>query len=243
MTGFKFKNIHSSTFGVVSSTSRPLLPAVKVSEVTPDFCDGSIDFSDSNEHNRYMYSDRVFEVCLQVSASDIYRLLGKLEDVKSWLIGKGELIFDDSPDRIWSARVLQEIPFAPQLLGLYAELAISFRVEPFAYGIEQNYTKELTGGVNVISFDNDSTFYTPPILELHGSATTISVKDFNARLTGSESDTVVIDNELREVYTDAGYITDYCNQKFFELEPGEQSLSITVDADTECTISFKPRYI
>lgn len=132
--GFTYKGIHSSTMGVrMQSKSRPILPEVRQSLLTIPSADGSLDYSAANEFGRSMYEDRIFTVVLYVGAKDIADLQCKVSKIAVWLMGSGELVFDDMAEAVWDASVLSEIEFAPELQGRKALLTVNFRVKPFSH--------------------------------------------------------------------------------------------------------------
>lgn len=131
--GFTYKNRHSSEFGIVAKTvARPILPEMKSYTMDAPLADGIYDFSEANEYSRPFYNDRFFEIQLQVSADSLLSLEMKVSKIASWLCGKGELIFDDMPYVKWSARVISELGFMPELRGKKAVMTVNFRVEPFS---------------------------------------------------------------------------------------------------------------
>lgn len=134
ITGFTYKGIHSSRMGVkMQSKSRPVLPEVRQSLLNIPSADGSLDYSAANEFGRLMYEDRIFTVMLYVSAADITELQCKVSKIAVWLMGSGELVFDDMAEAVWEASVLSEIEFAPELQGRKALLTVNFRVKPFSH--------------------------------------------------------------------------------------------------------------
>lgn len=135
-TGFTYKGVHSSKMDVtMRSKSRPVLPEVRQSLLTLPSADGSLDYSSANEYGRAMYEDRVFSVMLYLATEDVYTLQRAVSKVAVWLSGSGELIFDDMPDAVWDASVINEIDFAPELDGRKAILTVNFRVKPFSHAL------------------------------------------------------------------------------------------------------------
>ncbi len=134
VTGFTYKGIHSSTMGVrLQTKSRPILPEVRQSLLTIPSADGSLDYSAATEFGRAMYEDRIFTVVLYVGAKDIADLQCKVSKIAVWLMGSGELVFDDMAEAVWDASVLSEIEFAPERQGRRALLTVNFRVKPFSH--------------------------------------------------------------------------------------------------------------
>lgn len=140
-TGFTYKNIHSSRFGSVATKSRPALPEVRTLYVTLPGADGEKDYKTLNEYGRAMYKKRIFTVVMKISAENITALQQKISAATLWLMGDGELIFDDMPTVKWLASVVSEIGYAPEKQGRSALLTVNFSVEPFSVGL---HTSELT---------------------------------------------------------------------------------------------------
>lgn len=135
-TGFTYKGVHSSEMGVsVRSKSRPVLPQLRQSLLTLPSTDGSLDYSSANEYGRGMYEDRIFSVSLYMKADNIYDLQCGASRLATWLMGKGELIFDDMPDTVWNAAVYDEIDFVPESRGTKAIVTVNFRAEPFSHAL------------------------------------------------------------------------------------------------------------
>ena len=108
--GFYFKNKHSNDFGVtVQTQSRPIKPEMKIQTYDSPYIDGEYDFSTANAYNREFYKNRVFKMNLQISAADLSELNNKITKITTWLMGRGELIFDDTPNVKWNASVIETI--------------------------------------------------------------------------------------------------------------------------------------
>ena len=130
--GFKFKDKHSSEFGVtVKTKSRPIRPEAKVHTLDIPCRDGAYDFSEANQAGREYFYDRTFIITINVCEDNLYTLQNKLSLISGWLMGKGELIFDDMPHTVWYGRVSDEIIYMPNHGGKNAALEVSVRVRPF----------------------------------------------------------------------------------------------------------------
>ena len=243
-TGFRFKEIHSRDMDVtVETINRPILPAVKVSSYSPQFCDGTIDFSDKNDKQRYFYEDRIFELALKIRANDINSLISKSRAVSMWLQGSGDLIFDDSTDRIWQARVLQGVDFAPQILGSYAVINVQFRVMPFAKGIEEIFSKTIAAGTHNLEILTYTDWYVKPKIRLQTQTNNINTIKINDFILSYYLDEITINCETEEVYTDSGlFITNKSNQKFIELSEYQNSVLVTTPCSITITFKYAPLY-
>lgn len=130
--GFKFKDKHSSDFGVtVKTKSRPIRPEAKVYTLDIPCRDGVYDFSEANQAGREYFYDRTFVITVNVCADNLYTLQDKLSLLSAWLIGSGELIFDDMPNTVWYGKISDEIIYMPNHGGKNSVMEISLRVRPF----------------------------------------------------------------------------------------------------------------
>lgn len=131
--GFSFNGIHSKRFGITMLTkSRTLLPETKQYYYSALAADGNYDFTYANSRGRAAYGNRTFQIVMQVYADNALRLSEKINSICSWLIGRGKLIFDDIPDSVWEARVVNSVDFAPEINGSKAVLNVVFEAEPFS---------------------------------------------------------------------------------------------------------------
>lgn len=175
--GFSFRGTHSNKFGITAYTkSRPIVPERKSYMYEVSHRDGSYDFSSANEYGHAMYKDRTFSMVLQISAPNIMELQKKLGKIAVWLMGEGELIFDDLPECVWNAKCITSIDYAPdideKIILKEAETTsfdVSFDVEPFAKAEETLKKKvTLTSTSETIKLYNPGSWYAKPTIKLSG---------------------------------------------------------------------------
>lgn len=131
-SGFTFKGIHSSKFGITAKTrSRSVLPEMKYSSVESPLIDGVYDFSAANEYGHAFYNDRFFEIQIQAAAYNLRELEKKVSKIAVWLRGNGELRFDDMPLVKFKCSVISEMGFVPEWHGKTTVMTAVFRAEPF----------------------------------------------------------------------------------------------------------------
>lgn len=253
--GFTYKGIHSNEYGIVKTISRPLLPAVKTALAANSNRDGTDDFTIYNSRGRYAFEDRIFTVTLQVKLNPA-NMYTKLDKIKEWLIGKGKLIFDNEPNKIWKARCYDNIDFAPQLLGNYTELQISFRVEPFAISEEQSIEVSIKAGEKKNIEINAGTYYTAPILEFtSGNVGFFSFKrkenvfalfadrDMNLYYKGDMAE-LIIDCKNKHCYkSDATGMLEYWYGDFIEFTNGVNEAELYSDVDVTVLIKYYKKYL
>ena len=113
--GFYFKNKHSNDFEWLYKRSHVRLNRKwKYRHNDSPYIDGEYDFSTANAYNREFYKNRVFKMNLQISAADMSELNSKITKITTWLMGRGELIFDDTPNVKWNASVIETIDYNPK---------------------------------------------------------------------------------------------------------------------------------
>ncbi len=132
-SGFKFKDRHSSDFGItVKTKSRPIRPEAKVYTLDIPCRDGAYDLSEANSMGREYFYDRTFVITVSVCSDNLYTLQDRLSLLSAWLMGSGELIFDDMPNTVWYGKISDEIIYMPEHGGKTAVLEVSVRARPFA---------------------------------------------------------------------------------------------------------------
>ena len=131
-SGFTYKGIHSSRFGITAKTkSRPVLPEMKYNSFESPLIDGVYDFSAANEYGHAFYNDRFFEIQIQATADNLRELEKKVSKIAVWLRGSGELQFDDMPMMKFKCSVISEMGFVPERHGKTTVMTAVFRAEPF----------------------------------------------------------------------------------------------------------------
>lgn len=133
MTGITFKGKHSykDMHVYVRTVSRPIAPPVRTIDDTVPYIDGTIDFSEQN--GRLYYDDKVLELEIKASEqTDSASLHNRLSRLSAWLSGGyGELIFDDMPYIIWTAKAVDIKGICPEVYGRTGQTTIQFRCRPF----------------------------------------------------------------------------------------------------------------
>lgn len=130
--GFTFNNTHSGAMGVVfRSVDRTLLPAKRVTQYTIPGKSGTYDIGDGYE-NREIVCEISF-----VGAGHTYAgVRTRARAVAGWLSGGGLLIFDDEPDRAYTAKVIEGVSI--EQIAVTGRCEVIFSCAPFAESIEYN---------------------------------------------------------------------------------------------------------
>lgn len=130
--GFTFNNVHSDDMGVVfRSTDRTLLPPKRVTQYTIPGKSGTYDIEDGYENR---------EISCEVSfVGEDYQYPGvrtRARAVAGWLSGEGLLIFDDEPEKAYSAKVISGISI--EQIAITGRCEVVFLCGPFAESIQYN---------------------------------------------------------------------------------------------------------
>lgn len=264
--GFKFKDIHTSAFGVsVKTKSRPIRPSAKTYISDVPYCDGCYDFSASNPYGHEFYNERNFTVSMSVYADNMILMQKKLTQLSGWLCGKGELIFDDMPFVKWTGRVNDEIIYMPEHEGRKAVIEVTFGAEPFSkcifdtdgpaigidsvcigdsipIGIDEIYTYTASGSAD-LAVMNVGDRYVRPVIEILGKASGIKLALGDKSLSFTASGDVTVDFEKQRVTDASGTVK--VSGMFFEFASGENILHIENSNTDKLTVKvhYTPHFM
>ena len=130
--GFIFDNKHSGDMGVVfKSTDRTLLPAKRVTQYTIPGKSGTYDIEDGYENREI--------VCTVAFVGEGYHYAGvrtRARAVAEWLSGEGLLVFDDEPEKAYSAKVVGGISI--EQIAVTGTCEVRFLCKPFAESLRYN---------------------------------------------------------------------------------------------------------
>lgn len=135
MVGFSFKNIHSSSLKIVArNIDRSVIPELRKNEFAIPGRHGTIDFGNNTYENRPITAEiGVFE---NQSMEDFR---ANIRDIARWLSGKGPLIFDDEPNKVYQASVYNYVGIDPFEEENYiidpfsaGTIFVTFECQPFA---------------------------------------------------------------------------------------------------------------
>lgn len=139
MIGFTFDSTHSSEYGVYfRSVDRTLLPAKRITQYTIPGRSGTYDVD-----NGYENRDISCEIGFVGDTLTREDLRIKARRVAQWLSGAGLLIFDDEPDKGYSAQVVSAVSI--EEVAATGKATVLFRCGPFAESLR--YSLAATGQV------------------------------------------------------------------------------------------------
>lgn len=168
MSGFRFNGIHSNDFDIiVKSDDRTVLPSKRVTKYEIPGRDGIY------ESDAITYENRIITVTITFNGDDYTAnaLRERVRTIAKWLSKKGQLIFDDEPDKAYQAQVTDGISISQ--LTVWGECDISFDCQPFAESINYITTlKEITAQKDDVDLTVQGTQDTPCIIILKNTGTT-----------------------------------------------------------------------
>lgn len=139
--GFSFNHTHSREMGVVfRSVDRTLLPRKRVTQYTIPGKSGTYDIEDG-------YENRVIscEVAFVGDGHSYTGLRSRARAMAGWLSGEGPLVFDDEPQKAYSAKVLDGISI--EQIAITGKCEVAFECKPFAESLE--YNQQVANGVTL----------------------------------------------------------------------------------------------
>lgn len=166
--GFSFNNRHSSEFEIfMKSDDRTLLPAKTQAAYMIPGRDGTYDSGDFDYQNRII----TVQIAFFGANNDMESLRKKVRDIAKWLSGQGNLIFDDEPDKAYTAKVTSGISLSQ--IVRQGQATVSFDCQPFAESIEyRTVTKTITDTTDDMSVSVSGTQDSYGIITIKNEGTT-----------------------------------------------------------------------
>ena len=268
MIGFTYNAIHSNSFNIIAkSVNRPLLPVLRKRELTIPGKHGVYQFGDET------FEKRTIEIEMKYIGTSFEELRTRARSIAVWLNGfngSQQLIFDDEPDKYYSAKIYSEIGLSN--LFKTGEARIILECDPFAYALEntgyfhtwtagftwtsshtwgQEYTFTITANTTA-TITNVGTFTARPSFIITGSFGDLTMTFGTATLSYNEtvtsSQTLTIDCEnytaLLGTTNKLSVISGSASTDFFEFTTGSNTVIFSgTSANFTVTIDFAPRYL
>lgn len=160
MVGFTFRGRHSDEFGIYSQNdNRTMLPQKRQIRYEIPGRDGYLDLGEET------YDNRIISLTITFAGTglDLESLWDRVRQIAHWLSDGGDLIFDDEPDKAYTAQIVSGIDVSQMaMLGLSQ---LTFDCGPFAQ--TPNYrqaVEDFTDGPHTIKTDCKGTQEAPCII-------------------------------------------------------------------------------
>lgn len=175
----------------------------------------------SGRHGTLTATDYTFESYI-IQAEFILKEASKINEICSNFKGEGDLIFSDSPDRKYKARVNNQIEFSRIIRDL-KRFAVEFEVQPFMY---EAVPSDLTL-IEPTSILNIGTFASELIITVYGQGDiTVIINNKNIVLKDIE-EKITINSEIMNAYNDTLSLNNKMSGDFPIFELGENNISWT----------------
>jgi len=145
MSGFTFRGIHSSRFGICTQDqSRALIPPRREGRLTIPGRSGYYDGILST-----VYDERVEEIlCGFVKPKDM-TIPEACREIAYWLSGTGRLIYDKEPDKAYQARLSGAPPMEQHLH--YGQFTLTWSCNP-PFAVGRTVTLPIQTGRNAVQY-------------------------------------------------------------------------------------------
>lgn len=145
MSGFSFRGVHSSAFGIFTQDqSRELLPPRREGRITIPGRSGYYDGAAGN-----VYDERAESVLCSFKCPAGRTVPELCREIAYWLSGTGRLAYDKEPDKHYMAHITGGPPMAQHLK--YGEFTLTWSCNPpFALG--RTVTQPIFSGENRIMY-------------------------------------------------------------------------------------------
>lgn len=129
MSGFTFRGVHSSTFGIYTQDqSRFILPSRREGKITIPGRSGYY-----NGVSKSVYDERAEGILCSFKCPPGRTVPEMCREIAYWLSGTGRLTYDKEPDKYYSAHITGGPPMVQHLK--YGEFNLTWSCNPpFAYG-------------------------------------------------------------------------------------------------------------
>lgn len=181
MAYFIFNDINSKDMDIiVRKTPARIIPAEKKELIQVAGRDGYLTYNE----NAYAPITLTIECSLKPTAD--------IDNISSWISGRGKLILSDYPDRYYEVEIVNNIPF-DKVFRIWKNFIIQFEAQPIS---KNNLLEEIniSSGTNTVTLDCTANVY--PTIEIVGNGNfKIVVNNEIINLNGISTN-IKIDNEL-----------------------------------------------
>lgn len=179
------------------------------------------------KHSRLIYDEGTFEditITLECSIKSRENLIGKIDEIKAWLLSVGEanLIFSFMPDKCYKAQVVNAIDFK-QVYRYTSKFPIIFNCRPFKYLVQNNI---LTINESSTFITNPGTIESEPIITVYGTGDiSLTINEKLVELIDVPSK-IILNTIIYDAYDDnKNSLNEKMKGEFPNLIPGVNEIS------------------
>ena len=253
MVGFTFCGRHSfRDFGIyMKSKDRTLLPERRRRQLEIPLRHGLYTFSGAT------YDIRVHTISCCAVTSGLVQFRQRIRDIAGWLSGTGELIYDDEPDKAYTATVYSSIPLEQVVSAGLFDLV--FECQPFAAGQMQTEIYTLADCGQTVSVQFGGTAETPchvtitnagevyaPYIRLRHLHQDGETEVITLPLGLLPGDILELDSDKYEISLNREALYDRYSAQYLWLRPGSNQLTYEDYADSRrltLELSYRPNYV
>lgn len=202
MIWFSFKGVRSSNFGILEK-----LPLDARAEKITSYVETPDGMPIPYETNGF----KTLIITVNLGISDVSP--ANLDAIDAWLIGEGELVFSNDPNRYYLA-VCNKSLVGSRIIKELGKLQIQFTILPFKRSVRTWETIELSEPENNVSQGwielSESMYYAEPVIKVYGNGD-ISIRRFlpgRSVVARNITDYVIFDVEKNSVYDKDGNIIE-----------------------------------
>lgn len=221
MDSFTFKNILSSTYGIIVQELPSIIrPKMRTETIVIDGRDGEI-------INNLGYEAYDKSILIGIKSNQY------INNINPWLVGSGDLILSDEPTMIYKASVVDAIELS-RLID-YKTANIKFRVHPFKYLKDELVTENLT-------VTNQGNVTSLPLITITGSGVVhLLINGYETCILTIDG-YLTLDSEKQEAYKAGVLKNRQMTGSFPSFLPGQNVIS-TMGTVTKIETLVRSRYI
>lgn len=175
LQGFKFNNVHSSSVGLYMDTpERIIKPALRTNQYVVPGRSGTLDYGGDTYEN--------IEITVKLAYRADTDMRSQQRRAAEFLAMSGQLVFDDEPDKAYTAKVVNAVSL--EQVVRTGTMEVTFLCQPFAESLDYRQIV-LTSQALPVSIDPDiwGTQETPCIIRIHADTAITNLVITRTRLT------------------------------------------------------------
>lgn len=157
------------------------------------------------------------------------------DGIKQWLVGSGEVIFSNEPDRYYKARIMNKLDLTRVLERFHSGI-VQFDCQPFGYDLQD---ETITITKNNSTIYNPGTYESQPYIKIFARGdVSLNINNEAIKFT-NVTDYIELDSEIMECYKDSKNCSNKMYGEFPILKIGENKISWIGNVDK---IKTTPRW-